>query len=306
MSRNLTDILRAHEGEDRPDRPRRAQGGDGRARRDHRRRPAPCGRAVGPARGDRLRRLDASTTTCVQPRGERHVRGLHRHRLLGRRLRRPRRRRLRRARARRWASARDDGSVSLGETVCLGFCHTRPAGARRRRGRRRPGRGRARARRRAAPGATSPTWRACSTSRCCSPGRLFEGLRHARESLAPEELLDEVKDANVRGRGGAGFPAGHEVGVRARAAERRASVIVVNGDEGDPGSYIDKLPDGAQPRRCCSRAWRSPGYAVGAGHGLRPRALRVPALEARPARGGRAARARAARRGIPAATSRST
>jgi NADH:ubiquinone oxidoreductase subunit F (NADH-binding) len=68
----------------------------------------------------------------------------------------------------------------------------------------------------------------------------FEGLRRARASLSPEQLIAEVKEANVRGRGGAGFPAGVKWEFAARAADPDR-VIVVNADEGDPGSYIDKL-----------------------------------------------------------------
>ena len=56
----------------------------------------------------------------------------------------------------------------------------------------------------------------------------------------PEELLEAVKAANVRGRGGAGFPAGMKWQF-ARAARGDEKFIVANGDEGDPGSYIDKV-----------------------------------------------------------------
>ena len=71
-----------------------------------------------------------------------------------------------------------------------------------------------------------------------------------------------------------------QVGVHARAAGAREKFIVANGDEGDPGSYIDKVPDGAQPD------------AAARGHGarrlrgrrrarLRPRPLGVPAARSR-------------------------
>ena len=62
----------------------------------------------------------------------------------------------------------------------------------------------------------------------------WSGLRRALAELTPEQLLEEVKAANVRGRGGAGFPAGAEVGVRRAARRASEKFIVANGDEGDP------------------------------------------------------------------------
>ena len=68
----------------------------------------------------------------------------------------------------------------------------------------------------------------------------YEGLRSVLGSQSPDELLEQVKEANVRGRGGAGFPAGTKWQFARQGAEGER-VIVVNGDEGDPGSFIDKL-----------------------------------------------------------------
>ena len=58
-------------------------------------------------------------------------------------------------------------------------------------------------------------------------------------SRTPDEVIDEVTEANVRGRGGAGFPAGKKW----RACTENDSEIryfIVNGDEGDPGAYMDR------------------------------------------------------------------
>ena len=52
-------------------------------------------------------------------------------------------------------------------------------------------------------------------------------------------VLDEVKAANLRGRGGAGFPAGRKWEI-ARAVEKTPKLIICNGDEGDPGAYMDR------------------------------------------------------------------
>ena len=91
-------------------------------------------------------------------------------------------------------------------------------------------------------------------------------MRRALAELSPEELLEEVKDANLRGRGGAGFPAGTKWSF-ARDAEGDEKLIVVNGDEGDPGSYIDKHLMEQCPRLLLE-GMALAGYAVGSGHGL--------------------------------------
>jgi NADH:ubiquinone oxidoreductase subunit F (NADH-binding) len=84
--------------------------------------------------------------------------------------------------------------------------------------------------------------------------------------MTPEALLEEVKAADVRGRGGAGFPAGTkwEFAARAKDPDR---VIVVNGDEGDPGSYIDKLLMERNPELLLE-GMALAAYAVGARQGF--------------------------------------
>lgn len=67
------------------------------------------------------------------------------------------------------------------------------------------------------------------------------GYRALQKALAsvPDQVIDEVVRANVRGRGGAGFPAGLKWRACAsnQAPER---YFIVNGDEGDPGAYMDR------------------------------------------------------------------
>ncbi|MBM4128959.1 MAG: CBS domain-containing protein, partial [Nitrospira sp.] len=57
--------------------------------------------------------------------------------------------------------------------------------------------------------------------------------------MSPEQVLEEVKKANLRGRGGAGFPAGVKW-AHARKAPGEIKMVIANGDEGDPGAFMDR------------------------------------------------------------------
>jgi len=159
-----------------------------------------------------------------------------------------------------------DGSVSLAETVCLGFCHSSPAvrdgdvidaG---------PGvvervlAGTTRA------GREPPPRSAVDEPVLLAFGHDWAGLSRAVATLSPEGLLEEVKAANIRGRGGAGFPAGTKWAFARDAAGER-KFIVANGDEGDPGSYIDKILMEQHPELLLE-GMALAGYAVGADHGF--------------------------------------
>ncbi|RYX88649.1 MAG: formate dehydrogenase beta subunit [Comamonadaceae bacterium] len=67
----------------------------------------------------------------------------------------------------------------------------------------------------------------------------FAGLRRAL-TLAPEAIVQDVMDAGLRGRGGAAFPAAIKWKTVA-AAEARQKYIVCNADEGDSGTYSDRM-----------------------------------------------------------------
>jgi NADH:ubiquinone oxidoreductase subunit F (NADH-binding)/CBS domain-containing protein/(2Fe-2S) ferredoxin len=58
-------------------------------------------------------------------------------------------------------------------------------------------------------------------------------------SMGPEQVLEEVKKANLRGRGGAGFPAGVKW-AHTRKAQGTVKMVIANGDEGDPGAFMDR------------------------------------------------------------------
>lgn len=158
----------------------------------------------------------------------------------------------------------EDGSLSLAETVCLGFCHSSPAvrdgdlvdaG---------PG-VIERVLREATVQAPEPEWRSVLDEPVLTRPGDWSGLMRALAS-PPEQLLAEVKAANVRGRGGAGFPAGSKWEFT-RAAQGEEKFIVANGDEGDPGSYIDKYLMEQSPALVLE-GMALAGYAVGASHGF--------------------------------------
>ena len=65
------------------------------------------------------------------------------------------------------------------------------------------------------------------------------GLRKALETT-PEELVQQVTDSGLRGRGGAGFPAGIKWNT-VRKAEGPLKFICANADEGDSGTYADRM-----------------------------------------------------------------
>ena len=131
----------------------------------------------------------------------------------------------------------DDGETSLGETVCLGFCHT--AAAVRDGDLVDAGEGVIdRVLAGACTEAAEPEGESMLEEPVLLASGSWAGLERALDALGPERLLEEVKSGNVRGRGGAGFPAGTKWEFASRAEGEK--VIVVNADEGDPGSYIDK------------------------------------------------------------------
>lgn len=80
----------------------------------------------------------------------------------------------------------------------------------------------------------------------------------------PERLLEQIETSQLRGRGGAGFPAG--IKWRAVANETAAvKHVVANADEGDHGSYIDRFIMERTPHRVLE-ALGLAAYAVGAAH----------------------------------------
>jgi NADH-quinone oxidoreductase subunit F len=68
----------------------------------------------------------------------------------------------------------------------------------------------------------------------------FHGLRKAVSELTPEEIISEIETSGLRGRGGAGFPTYRKWQI-VRSQPSRERFIVLNGDEGDPGAFMDRM-----------------------------------------------------------------
>lgn len=92
----------------------------------------------------------------------------------------------------------------------------------------------------------------------------YRGLARARD-LGPAGTIEEVAASGLRGRGGAGFPAGMKWKTAADAAADR-KYIVCNADEGDSGTYADRMLMEGDPFSVIE-GMTIAGYAVGAGKG---------------------------------------
>jgi len=67
----------------------------------------------------------------------------------------------------------------------------------------------------------------------------YAALGKALSSMTPDGVLQEVDKANLRGRGGAGFPAGKKW-AHTKSAPGTIKFVIANGDEGDPGAFMDR------------------------------------------------------------------
>ena len=68
----------------------------------------------------------------------------------------------------------------------------------------------------------------------------YSALAKCLFELSGDEIIQEVSDSGLRGRGGAGFPTGKKWAQVAAHKEEPVKFIVCNGDEGDPGAFMDR------------------------------------------------------------------
>ncbi len=92
----------------------------------------------------------------------------------------------------------------------------------------------------------------------------YTGLAKALEK-SPQEIINEIKKSGLRGRGGAGFPAGLKWQA-CRDARGTPKYIICNADEGDPGAFVDRAILESDPHSVIEGMIIA-GYAVGARYG---------------------------------------
>lgn len=95
----------------------------------------------------------------------------------------------------------------------------------------------------------------------------FSALKKALFAMKPEAVIAEVEFSGLRGRGGGGFPAGRKWRQVAAHKEEPLKYIVCNGDEGDPGAFMDGSVMEGDPCRLIEGMMLA-GYAVGASEGF--------------------------------------
>ena len=93
----------------------------------------------------------------------------------------------------------------------------------------------------------------------------YQALAKALTEMTPEQVIQEVLDSGLRGRGGAGFPTGKKWQF-ARASQAEHKYFVCNADEGDPGAFMDRSLLEGDPHAILE-AMAIGGYAIGADEG---------------------------------------
>jgi NADP-reducing hydrogenase subunit HndC len=94
----------------------------------------------------------------------------------------------------------------------------------------------------------------------------YAALSKALFQMSPDQVLDEVKKANLRGRGGGGFPAGlkWETAKKAPGADK---YVIVNAHEGEPGAFMDRALFTGNPHKVLEGLIIG-AYAIGAHRGF--------------------------------------
>ena len=93
----------------------------------------------------------------------------------------------------------------------------------------------------------------------------YQALRKAFLEMTPEQVINEVKNSGLRGRGGAGFPTGRKW-ESCRSAPGDKKYVICNADEGDPGAFMDRSILEADPHSVLEGMTIS-AYAIGSQDG---------------------------------------
>jgi NADH-quinone oxidoreductase subunit F len=93
----------------------------------------------------------------------------------------------------------------------------------------------------------------------------FDSLKKCVTELTPEQVIEEINKSGLRGRGGAGFPTGIKWSL-VKDAKSDEKYVICNGDEGDPGAFMDRMLLESYPYRIIEGIAIA-AYAVGANKG---------------------------------------
>ena len=93
----------------------------------------------------------------------------------------------------------------------------------------------------------------------------YEAFAKALSSMTGEEICKQISEANLRGRGGGGFPTGRKW-EQVRRQKESVKYVVCNGDEGDPGAFMDRSIMEGDPHKMLEGMMIA-GYATGAQEG---------------------------------------
>ncbi|UMZ74819.1 NADH-quinone oxidoreductase subunit NuoF [Natranaerofaba carboxydovora] len=93
----------------------------------------------------------------------------------------------------------------------------------------------------------------------------YDGLKNVLEKMSADDVIGEVKEAGLRGRGGAGFPT-HMKWNFTKIEDNYPKYVVCNADEGDPGAFMDRSVLEGDPHSLLEGMIIA-GYAIGANEG---------------------------------------
>ncbi len=94
----------------------------------------------------------------------------------------------------------------------------------------------------------------------------YKALEKVLKEMTPDEVIDEITNSGLRGRGGAGFPTGKKWAI-ARGSKDRPKYIICNADEGDPGAFMDRNLLESDPHSVMEGMLIA-AYAIGASEGF--------------------------------------
>ncbi len=93
----------------------------------------------------------------------------------------------------------------------------------------------------------------------------FESLKKVLNKMSTDQVINEVKNSGIRGRGGGGFPTGIKWEL-VKKEDSEIKYLICNGDEGDPGAFMDRMLLESYPYRVIEGIIIA-AYATGIHHG---------------------------------------